>query len=354
MAVNARTFQVLYVIRQRALADLDTTRTDIGEFIAGRRESAPESYDKAYIAPSALQLILQRMTTTDGLLMLEGKLAYGFTPKGSQMADLMQHLDGCSTWFIDNYKEAVSHAVLKQRSRLGQGRITPREVASIANISLDSARRGLAACFNEGNASEDRGERTPTYALIDVAKADPESPEEIDKTYLAGDDEPPEPGSIASALADIDESDDWPIEGDQIPEADPDSLVLKLGTILQDDGPDDEVEELRSRLTNLGVDVGEETVGPQDEDPGPFKFNLDPDGMMVDQEADPYDWNSVPPSITNGFVLRAMAAGVTLAQFLDILNLTHERKIREALFEGDERGLLVDPSVARMLEPDES
>ena len=351
MAVNARTFQVLYVIRQRALADLDTTRTDIGEFIAGRRESAPESYDKAYIAPSALQLILQRMTTTDGLLMLEGKLAYGFTPKGSQMADLMQHLDGCSTWFIDNYKEAVSHAVLKQRSRLGQGRITPREVASIANISLDSARRGLAACFNEGNASEDRGERTPTYALIDVAKADPESPEEIDKTYLAGDDEPPEPGSIASALADIDESDDWPIEGDQIPEADPDSLVLKLGAILQDDGPDDEVEELCSHLANLGVDVGDETVGPQDEAPGPF--NLD-DPADDEETFDDYDWRGVPPSIQNGFVLRAMAAGVTLAQFLDILGLTHERKIREALFEGDERGLLVDPSVARMLEPDES
>ena len=37
MSVSARTFQVLYIIRERALQDLPTKLPDFSEFIADRR-----------------------------------------------------------------------------------------------------------------------------------------------------------------------------------------------------------------------------------------------------------------------------------------------------------------------------
>ena len=155
MAVNARTFQILYIVRQRAVADQTTSSGEISEFIADRRKSAPESYGKAYIAPSALTQMLQRMTTVEHLLTVDDGV-YEFTPQGSQMADLLVDVDACSDLFIDSYKEAVCLAVLQQRQRLGQPPANPREVAAIANISLDSARRGLTALAEHDKIVEDR------------------------------------------------------------------------------------------------------------------------------------------------------------------------------------------------------
>jgi len=356
MAVNARTFQVLYILRQRALEDLRTYQSDFTDFIAQRRASAPEVYEKAYIAPSALTLILQRMTTTDGLFTFSSTDGYEFTVRGSQMADLMLHLDGCSSWFVDNYKQAVCHAVLQQRSRLGQGPAQPNDVAAIANISRDSAHRGLTACAEAGEATEHRNGRMTTYELL-CAPADVDTGQLGATKFASLDnevealDQQADPDSIASVLADIDNDDNWPISEAppfDVPPDDYDDLPVRLGKVLQDDGPDEEQEArtLYRKRHNLGVDVD----NPDGEDLSRLGFWYNKKLEPVPASTNNYDWNAVPETIRTGLIVRAMAAGLTLTQFLDILNLTHERKVREALFEGDDRGMLVDPAVARMME----
>ena len=92
MAINARTFQILYIIRERAVADLATTAKHVSAFIMARRKDAPAIYSRSYIAPGAVQQILNRMTTGEGLLTLEDN-EYLFTAKGSLMADLLAELE---------------------------------------------------------------------------------------------------------------------------------------------------------------------------------------------------------------------------------------------------------------------
>jgi len=339
MSVSARTFQLLYIIRQRALDDQPTKLGDFSDFIAARRKDAPDIYYRAYIAPSALVPLLQRMTTEERVLTLDlSTREYEFTPMGSQMADLLVNLDACSSHFIDNYKEEICLAVLQQRQRLGQGAVSPREVSSISNISLDSARRGLEALAAEGKIVEDRSSRTPVYSLpappvveveddvepeeLPVAKP-PVSEEEIEKAARKGLD-------IAAALAEIDEDDPtWACGVGPTPkvEDDEDILPLPLGKILQDDGPD--VEENSPHFTQ---DPFKFTPPPP-----PTAEELEEDDDMDPQweaEENPYNWNSVPAETREGLILRAKSAGVSLTDFFDILNALHEEKVRAALFEG--------------------
>ena len=156
MAVNARTFQVLSIIRERALADLTTTQEDISEFIANHRKISPVNYNRAYISPSALASILDRMAGPDDLLSQGTKNEFWMSPMGSQMADLLVDIDGCSNLFIDNYKKMVCYAALQQRSRLGQGAATPNDIADATGLSGDSVRRGLSDLVVDHLVEEDR------------------------------------------------------------------------------------------------------------------------------------------------------------------------------------------------------
>jgi hypothetical protein len=326
MAVNARTFQILYIIRQRALNDLGTTMDNIGEFLANRRKDAPDIYHRAYIAPSALVPLLDRMTTGEGLLNVDPTTReYTLTPMASQMADLLDGTDACAASFIDFYKEALCLAVLKQRQRLGQPPANPREVAAIANISLDSARRGLSTLAEHDKIVEDRDQRTPTYAMpepIVLNKGvDPEAATCIPQGR--------QDDSLADLLAGIDEDDnEWATSGPTSPAAaaniEPEDL-LSLGKILGDD-------------EDVPADFSRPTTGSQ---PSPFDFfpprvevirRLVEDDEDDNVAADPYDWNSVPPATKEAFTTQAKAAGMSLGEFIRKLVQFHEEQIREALF----------------------
>ena len=337
MAINARTFQILYIIRERAVADLATTAKHVSAFIMARRKDAPAIYSRSYIAPGAVQQILNRMTTGEGLLTLEDN-EYLFTAKGSLMADLLAELDACSDRFIDNYKELVSLAVLQQRQRLAQGAANPREVATIANISLDSARRGLSDLAAKDTVIEDRTHRTPTYKLPVVAvPVGPSDPAVVAANAAAfgapnvsgigkGTDAFSDPSGIAKAdpiadaLAGIDEDEGWAATGDAPPDQpdDEDLLPLALGKILQDDKADAPMAAFTTDPDALGLSVPEPTFA-----------SVEPE---VEKVTDPYDWDSVTTEVRASHIASARACGMTLSGYFGALNHRHEEKIRLALF----------------------
>jgi hypothetical protein len=159
------------------------------------------------------------MSTTEGLLSAEDGGAYQMTPLGSQMADLMADLDGCSDAFIEGYKEMVVKAALTQRHRLGQGPANQREIAAITNISLDSVRRGLLTLIEGGLVVEDKAGRVVVYSLVAPPVAATSQPTT---------------DSIQDVLAGIDDDDVLPVAPTP-PEAD-EEVPLSLGAILQDEG----------------------------------------------------------------------------------------------------------------------
>lgn len=318
MSVSARTFQLLYIVRQRALEDKGTRLEDFSEFIAERRKAIPDLYTNAYISPSALLDLLDRMSTTERLLVHEATGEYTFTPAGSQMADLLSEIDACSYHFIDNYKEKVVLAALKQRHRLGQGAATQREVASVTNISLDSARRGLAALIDQDLVQEEKDGRSAVYSLknppasttatvvIDLSEDDTPDPEPKDPELAAAlaqtdDGTPPRPVGdtyVRDALAGFDDSDEvLPVRG---PEPDPEDMPLSVGNILGDEQPD--IDEAFKEPTDCG------------------------------REKD--DWHDVPKDIRQGHKVLAEAAGVSLTDYLRILLEKHKDRVKTALFEG--------------------
>jgi hypothetical protein len=342
MAINARTFQILYIIRERAVADLATTAKHVSAFIMGRRKDAPGIYGRAYIAPGAVQQILNRMTTGEGLLTLEDD-EYLFTAKGSLMADLLAELDACSDRFIDNYKELVSLAVLQQRQRLAQGAANPREVATIANISLDSARRGLSDLADKGTVIEDRTHRTPTYKLpVVVVPVGPSDPAVVAAAFGApnvsgigkGTDAFSDPSGIdkadpvADALAGIDDDDEgWATTGDAPPDQpdDEDLLPLALGKILQDDKDD-------APKVAFSTDPDAAKAARQASTSEGFREQYGTEQPEVEKVTDPYDWNSVTVEVQASHIASARACGMTLSGYFGALNHRHEEKIRLALF----------------------
>ena len=371
MAVNARTFQILYIVRARASEDKPTRLDDFAEFIADRRKSAPDIYSRAYIAPSAMVPILQRMTTGDNLLTLDPvSHSYEFTPRGSQMADLLIDLDACSEQFIDNYKEKVCQAVLQQRQRLGQGAATAREVAAIANISLDSARRGLESLGDQGLA-EYTGDRTLVYSLPkvpEVVKVDKEVARIIDSIEAGA--------RLDAALDNIIEDDDD--NEDEAPLSLPDLIVRQkakaakaaddvrlagieaAARLIAETEDDPDYDPIRAALAEIdenetaifGLGKNHKILKPlQDEAP---PINDDDDGLPLsfdavlptedeeeevcekNVESGPYAWESVSEKIREGLIIQAKAAGLTLDNFFDLLGYTNQQRIREALFAGAE------------------
>jgi len=324
MTINARTFEVLYIIRQRALRDLPTTMDDISTFIADRRKDAPDIYGKAYIAPSALVPLLDRLTTGEGLLTLDSH-EYEFTPKGSQMADLLVYIDACSANFIENYKEMIALAVLQQRQRIGQGPVSPREASAISNISLDSARRGLAALVEKGLCIEDRSERTPTYSV----QAPVAAPTLADKSATATDIEATahvpldEDDPIAATLANIGEEDEsWITAGGAPPPEDEvDLLPVALSGILGDDGPDEDEPRDDDGPREGEPELVVTLIGLRTNDP-----------EVDDPTADPYAWENVSPEERAEFITQAKACGLDLEEFVSALNQRHQRKLRCAIF----------------------
>lgn len=354
MAINARTFQLLYIIRQRALDDDETRLGDISTFINDRRSCAPSLYEKAYIAPSAIRDMVQRMTTVEGLLTLSDEGYLELTVKGSQMADLLSQIDACSSLFLDNYKEQVCLAALQQCQRLGTAPVTPREVAALANISLDSARRGLATAHERGDIIEDRSDRTPVYSLptptntnINPVSGDgPGIPRdgtdfitdgEDGITTPGGLDNPAEEGEgfvdpvnpVAAALAGINDDDDLLPGETELQPREPvdDEDILFLGRILQDDDEvdDDEIDDdegnvidedrLMARLSMAGALPAD--ASPEADEPVPVEMF--------------HEWANVPLNVQNIYMSMARASGMSLQVFLRRLLDRLQQDVRESL-----------------------
>jgi len=360
MAVNARTYQILYIVRQRAQNDKKTTFDDFANFIAERRLSAPGAYSRAYINPGNMASNVHRMTTGDGLLTIDTVYrTYQLTALGSQMADLLVDIDACSDHFIENYKMLVCGGVLQQRRRLGwMGGVCTREVAANANISLDSARRGLTDLEESARSTGDKvhltfQDRNYYYSLLKPAPV-PEvddAPIAVDEDPVKGtpviDDDGSDPAALAegnvvaaeddeedpikAALAEINEDDSVPI----LPHTrwQPDDPDLSLEGIIDDDiiddfdGKGDEADPGDSKrecgADNCADCLGDESCncGDCDED------DHDDCGAPSD-----YRWESVSPEVREGLIIQAKAAGVTLDDFFNILGCVHQQKIREALF----------------------
>lgn len=310
MSVSARTFQLLYIVRQRALKDLPTRLSDFGKFIATRRAEAPQTYDRAYISPTALQDSLDRMVSNDSLLSLNNGV-YEFEFMGSQMADLLTNIDACSSAFIDGYKEQVVKAVLEQRARLGQPPANQRDVAGAANLSLDSARRGLQTLMETGLVVEYATGRTQTYALV-------HPPAAVVKPAPVAADSTEDTDNIKAALAGIDDDDLLPGKAPGKAPGKTEEVVeeppVALSDVLQDDGPDVEPMTFGDVLENPPEDPPEEKAQP---------------------EPNPYDWDNVPLDVRNMHILMAKACDMTIGDYLTRLAETNMMRFRKALFDGD-------------------
>ena len=372
MSVSARTFQLLYIVRQRALKDLHTTLPDFSAFIAERRAEAPQTYDRAYISPSSLQEILDRMCSPMENLLAHSQGQFSLDFMGSQMADLLDGIDGCSSIFIDGYKEQVVKAVLEQRLRLGMPPANQRDIAATANISLDSARRGLQTLVDSGVITESTKGRNQTYALITTAavEAGPTTVEDASQSIrdtLAGvsDDRPKKP--VPDALVGFE-------EGDLIPEA-----PVPLGTVLQDGGPDveapkptlsveeaeeDEVgvptlaevqEALQPNLAGMVKEdvLIEEALKELDEPPR-SKYTAEDRARFMEKDASrtmrnrernaTSDWLVVSSQIRMEFMHQAEACGMPLDDYLSELARMASLRFRRALSNTDDHRLrtLVD------------
>jgi len=319
MSVSARTFQLLYIVRQRALKDLPTTVHDFSAFISERRAEAPLAYDRAYIAPSAIQDILDRMCSPMENLLVHNNGQFEFEFMGSQMADLLDDIDACSSAFIDGYKEQVVKAVLEQRARLNQPRANQRDIAACANISLDSARRGLQTLMDAGLVIEYATGRTQTYELAKppaVVVQAPVQPTSIRDALAGISDDPAKPVIIPEALRSLNEEDLLPGQ--------PDDAPVPLGTVLQDGGPDVDIP--------MAKDDSDEAspVAEGQEDLHDLEDEIPP------QTSRRYDWQRVPDFIQADLIVQAKACDMSLADYLNYLVQTASLRFRKSLSTADE------------------
>lgn len=363
MSVSARTFQLLYIARQRALKDLPTTLSDFSAFIAERRAEAPQTYDRAYISPSSIQDILDRMCSPmENLLTHDhANSRFEFEFRGSQMADLMDGIDGCSSAFIDGYKEHVVQAVLEQRARLGQPRANQREIAASANISLDSARRGLQILMENRVVVEYATGRVQTYAL--VAPPAVTAPAAVVATTASQDilvdlagisDDPAKVTVIPETLVGLNED-------DLLPES-----PVPLGAVLQDGGPDVEVRaELKLVAdpdvwtpvlvdgANPPADAGDDEVTRAQvevELKGLFEGEAKKSVFEEEAEEEPgapfrrYSWKDVNDFVQADIIVQAKACDMSLSEYLGYLAQMAAIRFRKSLSPGEDMRLkaLVD------------
>lgn len=345
MSVSARTFQLLYIIRQRALQDQSTRLTDFSEFIADRRKTAPALYGNAYISPSALTDLLSRMTIENLVTATDGE--YQLEHMGSQMADLLTGLDACTTGFIENYKEAVVKAALEQRVRLGQGPATQRDLAATTNISIDSTRRGLESLVASGVVIENTSGRNQTYTLATPPMATPPAPAITDTQEVV----------IAEVKANIAQSLDLDLgDIDAVRTLDPDlkaaldniDAPVPLGAVLQDDGPDVEPAVVITQeqaptwvpgdpttaqpvLEGIQATVNEgETWQPESEEQCPGNCPACDEDCGEDGE-ELYYWNEVPAVVRDALYIQSQAVGMDLGQYLLTLAEQAENRLRRAV-----------------------
>ena len=345
MSVSARTFQLLYIIRQRALQDQSTRLTDFSEFIADRRKTAPALYGNAYISPSALTDLLGRMAIENLVTATDGE--YQLEHMGSQMADLLTDLDACTTGFIENYKEAVVKAALEQRARLGQGPATQRDLAAITNISVDSTRRALETLVASGVVIENTSGRNQTYTLTTPPMVTTPAPAITDTQEVV----------IADVKANIAQSLDLDLgDIDAVRTLDPDlkaaldniDAPVPLGAVLQDDGPDVEPAVVTQTQTEAPQWVTSTMIQAQAQQVLDDIQQASAEGSWQSEEQcpgncpacdedcgedgeEPYDWNEVPVVVRDALYIQSQAVGMDLGQYLLTLAEQAENRLRHAV-----------------------
>lgn len=384
MSVSARTFQLLYIIRQRALLDQRTVVSDFSDFIADRRKTAPALYGQAYISPSAILDLLHRMTV--GGLLTNDDGEYQLEHLGSQMADLLDGIDACTTGFIENYKEMVVKAALEQRARLGQGPATQQNLANATNISLDSTRRGLEALVNAGTVIEHSTGRACTYTLavaplaVQVATCDKHGQDNhpsavVDPVSGTGHcfacaTDPQQDTTVVPsildtqdiAIADVQENIAVQTAADPSLKAALEALddeipivplteeqPVPLGAVLQDNGPDVEPAAAVSQASPTGHWEAEWVPGDPIKTPEvmeaiknkvascPACDCCDEDCDNEDEDLPTFDWDAVPVNLRKALYGQAAAAGMGLYEFLVTIVETHQRRIRRVINGVDEQ-----------------
>lgn len=290
--VNARTYQVLYVIRQLARADKDATVAAIGDFIADRRKAAPDTYSNAYISPGNLVEMCQRLTQ-EGLLT-PGP-AFELTPQGSLMADVINDVDACTSTFIEGYKGIVVEEALRQRARVGLGPATQQDLAQATGFSVDSVRRGISE-LGVAVVTTSSG-RVQNYVL-----ASPPPVQPADGGLLDDFDDAPIP--VVSDPPSVDPTGD--VQTPVVPQAPEPSQDVDLGKLL-------------------------ESVDEPDLPPAPVPLPMTT-AVPSDTTATTDIWDSVPEELREALILKAQALRMSFLDYLTAIEQDHTTKMRVALF----------------------
>lgn len=317
--VNARTYQILYILRCRVVEDLPTRKEHFGTFIRERQKTAPALYGNAYLGPTATWDILQRMTHGDKPLLTVQKGEYSFTPQGSQMTDLLETLDACSTGFFEDYKALVILAALQQRLRMGFTTSEQGDLAGHAGFSLDSTRKGLRELRARGLVHEDGSGPRLLYSLLAGNTQAPSPPpvplsdEKDDKSLLEGiQDGTPQPtvakdGEVKTLLEGIQ-------DGPPVVPIDPDTWVASLAEMTEQ-----EQEEPQETPVKPDGMCGQAC-------PGCCPDTGDEPDELLDQA-----WDNVPLPIQEALFCQAMAAGMSLVEYLDAMVQTNARRYRRVI-----------------------
>jgi len=322
MAASARTFQILYISRCLYRTGKAVTEESIADFIAEKRALDPVTYSKAYVSPSKIEKSLHRMVESEGLFKRTPHSApdsnlgladgYVLTLEGSRRADLVNNIDACTTEFIENYKEKICRAALWLRNEQGAPQTSIRQMATMAGMSQDTVRRGLLTLKEKGFCIADKSTQPTLYTLTQEGIAI-----EFLEDLFPGADAGIEYGEsadtltnpLSKVLAEFDESDLMAPEGPVAP-------------LFDTEGAD--IADVRSAVDiTMQFHAGDSIVIPE------TKENQTSEDPQVPEPDD--EWGSVNKDVREGHFIRAKACGMSLNDYFDLLNHTHERLLRRAV-----------------------
>lgn len=307
MPVSARTYQIIHSLRVLAQQDKPTTSEALNTLWREKKKQDRVAYDQTYIAPSAQDDLLHRLVLEDGLLSRDGS-GYHLTPKGSNLADMIDRLgvDTCTFQFLNDFKAQMTMAALL--SSLTNS-LTVKEASDRTLLSQDSARRGLNDLLLWGKVTLDKG----LYTLVPLPKADP-VPVPTTATIVASP-IPVAPDPVAAVAAVLDGIDESPMSPIWPPDrAEP----------FGDEGVGVEPEDHRP----CDGDDYDTCMGCPDQGHCPDE-GIDED----DDDGDDTDWHdeevldslhetwlTVDPMVQARFFARATTMGITLADYMAILD----------------------------------
>ena len=313
MSVSARTYQVLDVMRQLLTTRDVVVVPDISSHIVDLRKGPDAAkYSKAYISPQALDSLVARMCHVDRLItQVPG--GYQLSAMGSQIADLMKNLDGCSQLFQDGYKEMLVGAALMRREAVGQGPADARQIAAITYLSLDSVRRGLSSLLEANtDVREIPQGRSSAYQYVCPNSEIPEETESDEQGALK------ELGELLSTLDPGEATSTNALRGQELEEFE--ELIRGIDQVVAA-GPVATSQEKDSVV--LLEDEGDSFKDEEDMYKPVANFSQE----VMDE------WEGVPLSTQKGFLHLARACGFNLKDYMEAVLQNSQNRVRESLLD---------------------